>query len=114
MGGSPEVVTRDIQKLFSALKSMGLEVNTSKCEFFGCGLGSMRVLPHFETLIPGLRVVNRADLCLLGTPIFREGVGANLRDKICFLASLRDHLSKLPAHVSLTLLKGCLAVPKVT
>ncbi|XP_049875922.1 uncharacterized protein LOC126373729 [Pectinophora gossypiella] len=114
IGGSPETVARDMRSLFSALRVMGLEVNTAKCELYGCGVESTASRSLFGELIPGLRFTDKSNLNLLGAPIFAEAVGPELRAKTDALSSLAEHLKSLPAHVALTLLRNCFAMPKLT
>lgn len=114
IGGSPEVVERDISLLFPALKQLGLEVNTEKCEFFACTPAAATSGAKFMSLIPGLRVMDRHSLSLLGAPLFPEGVSDCMQTKRQVMATLAEHLKHLPAHVSLTLVRNCFAMPKLT
>ncbi|KAJ2937326.1 hypothetical protein O0L34_g17637 [Tuta absoluta] len=114
IGGSPDVVARDLQRLFPALKTMGLEVNSAKCEFYACRPDSTDAGDVFRELMPGLRIMAKADLYLLGAPIFAEAVSADLQTKTSALSSLAKHLEHLSAHVSLILLRSCFSMPKIT
>lgn len=113
IGGRPDVVGRDIAKLISALKGMGLEVNTSKCEYYECDPAADAPI-HLSALIPGIRTLDKSSLTLLGAPIFAEAVSQILTSKTKALAALKCHLVQLPAHVSLCLLRSCFAMPKMT
>lgn len=113
IGGSPESVERDVGLLFPALRALGLEVNTTKCEFFPCSPAALESSNRLASLIPGMKIVDRGSLSLLGAPIFSEGVGDALQAKTKTLASLAVHFRNLPAHVSLTLLRSCFSMPKL-
>ncbi|XP_047989335.1 uncharacterized protein LOC125228717 [Leguminivora glycinivorella] len=112
IGGSPETVLNDLHKLVPALREIGLEVNPAKCELFCCD-SSVGVRTDFEEVLPGLRYLQKSSLCLLGAPIFPEGVGAALEDKRLALVRAKEHLGNLSAHVALILLRNCFAAPRI-
>ncbi|XP_047992700.1 uncharacterized protein LOC125231302 [Leguminivora glycinivorella] len=114
IGGKPGEVMEDLQLLIPALKNVGLEVNPTKCELFTCGPVSKFHLDNLESLLPGIKMVDKTGLSLLGAPIFLEGVSAALRMKKDALVNVRDHLLNLSSHVALTLLRNCFATPRMT
>jgi hypothetical protein len=114
LGGSPNDVLRDLGRLLPALSAIGLEINADKCEMFSCGPGSIESVPDFEAILPGLKVVDRSSLSLLGAPIFPGGVSRVIRDKTAAMSKSLDHLRHLSAHVSLVLLRNCFSIPRVT
>lgn len=113
IGGAPEVVLEDLRKLVPALKAIGLEVNASKCELFVCGGLDTSYLTDFESVLPGIRQIDKSSLNLLGAPVFTEGVSSVLQTKRQALSLAREHLLHLSGHVSLVLLRNCFALPRM-
>ncbi|XP_047996387.1 uncharacterized protein LOC125234221 [Leguminivora glycinivorella] len=114
IGGSPEVVIENLKTLLPALKTIGLEINSTKCELFACGNVTPETLTNLETVLPGLRQIDKSSFQLLGAPIFSEGVSSVLQSKRQALAGVREHLNHLSRHVSLILLRNCFSVPRTT
>ncbi|XP_073944805.1 uncharacterized protein [Choristoneura fumiferana] len=113
IGGDPEVVLADLEKLVPALREIGLEINSGKCELYACGALSEGSLESFQSLIPGIKILNKAELNLLGAPIFPEGVTSALEAKRQALVLAQRHLTQLSAHVALTLLRNCFSMPRM-
>ncbi|XP_049886857.1 uncharacterized protein LOC126381429 [Pectinophora gossypiella] len=114
LGGKPEVVKQDLDILLPRFRELGLEVNTSKCEFFGCGPASFSSLPSFRDLLPGLKQVSRSTFSLLGSPIFPEAIPEAIEIRRRLLLLAQERLRGISAHVALLLLRVCFAVPKIT
>ncbi|XP_061723449.1 uncharacterized protein LOC133529685 [Cydia pomonella] len=113
IGGRPETIIEDLKNLIPTFKELGLEVNPTKCELF-CGSMSESSFSALQTLLPGIKRLDKASLSLLGAPIFPEGVSAALRTKKDALVAARNHLTNLSSHVSMTLLRHCFATPRMT
>ncbi|XP_063538102.1 uncharacterized protein LOC134747408 [Cydia strobilella] len=114
LGGAPDVVLGDVRQLVQALSAIGLQINAEKCELFLCSPDAMHSIADFEAILPGVKVVERSSLSLLGAPIFPEGVGQVVQEKTVALSESMKHLQHLSAHVSLVLLRNCLSIPRVT
>ncbi|KAL3613036.1 hypothetical protein CASFOL_043125 [Castilleja foliolosa] len=114
VGGSPEEVSRDLAILIPRLQELGLEINSSKCEFYSCSPDVRKELSHFQTILPGFQEIDPTTFTLLGSPIFPEGIPEAFQVREQMLGLARDRLSHLSSHVALVLLKMCFAVPKIT
>ncbi|XP_061706402.1 uncharacterized protein LOC133525602 [Cydia pomonella] len=114
LGGKPEEVHQDLLTLLPLLRNLGLEVNTNKCEFFPCSANSHASLSSFRNLLPGLKELSSQNFNLLGSPIFPDAVPEAFKTREQLLLSARERLSNLSAHVGLTLLRSCFAVPRIT
>ncbi|KAI5632042.1 reverse transcriptase (RNA-dependent DNA polymerase) domain-containing protein [Phthorimaea operculella] len=114
IGGTVSEVADDIQRLFPKLKEVGLEVNTGKCEIYPCGTEAARECARFDTLIPGIKVLNRDNLSLLGAPIFLEAIPEFFLRKRNALEKAHQEMRHLSAHVALILLRSCLSLLKLT
>ncbi|CAG9135060.1 unnamed protein product [Plutella xylostella] len=115
IGGRPEVVSEDLRSLVEGFRRMGLEVNAQKCELYSCsGQASQEVLSQVESVVPGLKILDRSNFLLLGAPIFAEGIPEVLASKMRALRATKCHLSQLSAHVALTILRSCLSMPRMT
>ncbi|XP_011555023.3 uncharacterized protein LOC105386209 [Plutella xylostella] len=115
IGGRPEVVSEDLRSLAEGFRRMGLEVNAQKCELYSCsGQASQEILSQVESVVPGLKILDRSNFLLLGAPIFAEGIPEVLASKMRALRATKCHLSQLSAHVALTILRSCLSMPRMT
>lgn len=53
---------------------MGLVVNSDKCELYPCGDVSNENISNIKDLLPGIKVLDKDSLALLGAPIFPDAV----------------------------------------
>lgn len=110
----PDIVFADFQRLISESKKLGLQINPSKCELFFCSdVIDQRIVSKFEDICPGICIITKEDLNLLGSPIFEEGFGkfsAKIFEK---LKIMFERLKILNSHTSLFILRNCLAIPKL-
>lgn len=113
VGGKPEEVEKDLVALLPRLGALGLEINTSKCEFYPCSAASQLHYAKFGDLLPGLRLLEASTFCLLGSPIFPAGIPQAFESRKNMVLTARVKLKQLPAHLGLTLLRACFAVPKL-
>lgn len=113
-GGKPEDVLQDLETLIPRLKSLGLEVNPSKCELFPCSAEARVPCSRFDTLLPGLKQLSSSNFNLLGSPIFLSAVleAINARNQLFLTA--HERLKDLSAHVAIVMLRMCFALSKVT
>ncbi|XP_063361435.1 uncharacterized protein LOC134650409 [Cydia amplana] len=114
LGGKPEEVREDLLTLLPLLKELGLEVNSSKCEFYPCSSDSRESFPSFSAILPGLKELSTQNFKLLGSPIFPEAIPEAFQIREQLLHFAKERLKNLSAHVSLTLLRSCFAVPRLT
>ena len=107
----------DYREILKALESHGLAVNPSKCELHLIRPQSEEckgALELFRSITPGVVLVDKANLTLLGAPIYPEGIEAVLNSKMENLELMVSRLAKIDRHSALYLLKNCFAMPKLT
>ncbi|KAI5728591.1 hypothetical protein M8J77_018338 [Diaphorina citri] len=115
LAGSPVNVIKDLEKLVSDSKDIGLEMNPSKCEvYYLSGVQDMEVHRKLETILPGIRVVQNSELELLGVPILQEAFKSHFDERLTKIKATLQKLKKLNSHVAYFLLKNCFAIPKWT
>lgn len=114
LGDTPANVLVDLSTIKDRAKSIGLELNSTKCEIYFCsGTVDDNVMNQFELLAPGIRVVTDDELEILGSPILESSVEPFTRRKFQKINVLIDRLSSLQTHYALFILKNCLAIPKL-
>ena len=75
LGGSPDVVLRDVRLLVTALGAIGLEVNRAKCDLTVLGHADVDpVLMQFREVIPDVRLVELDRLVLLSAPVVGSAI----------------------------------------
>ncbi|KAG7301774.1 hypothetical protein JYU34_014797 [Plutella xylostella] len=113
IGGNIDTVEKDMKAIIDMFKEMGLELNSNKCELFCCSPN----IPNLSTitnLVPGMKLLDKANFTVLGAPIFPEGVPPLLDGKREGINKTVSGLKQLPAHVALTIFRCCLSMPKLT
>ena len=119
MGDSPEVALEDFIKFLGAANSLGLEVNTEKCEIMllqGHTISDSRaqeILAPFIQRAPDIQILKEEDLTLLGAPITEASIDGVLREKLEALKLMSSRLEDISSHEALFLLRHCLAIPKL-
>ena len=96
---------------------MGLEVNPGKCELYlvnQCSEECKTALEKFNNLTPGMKLLNKNNLTLLGAPIFPEAIESILKPKLENLVLMVNRLEEIDAHDALFLLRNCFSMPKLT
>jgi hypothetical protein len=76
IAGNTQTVLNDYREILKALESHGLAVNPSKCELHLIRPQSEEckgALELFRRITPGVVLVDKANLTLLGAPIYSEG-----------------------------------------
>ena len=117
LAGDAKSVLQDATKITLAANSHGLKVNPQKSELFLIRPESnlCKNAPNFfNTIMQGIKVVERTDLKLLGAPIFPEAIETVLDPKIENLALMIERLKQIDSHEALYLLRHCFAMPKLT
>ena len=110
VGGDKDDVLEDVIRLREGAAAVGLELNHSKSELLGA---TPETAAFFEGAGLPFAEKGAEDAVLLGAPLCPEGVGKALRDKQQDLALMTGRLGFLPAHDSLFLMRGCLAIPRL-
>jgi hypothetical protein len=109
----PEVVLSDFKKVTNLSRKIGLELNLNKCEIFCCsGDTNLKVIKEFQNLAPGIKIWDRGNLSLLGSPIFDQGFKHAIEKTIITFENLLHKAELLSRHVTYTLIKNCLFIPK--
>lgn len=115
LADTPENVLENFKIIVKMAKEIGLQINPSKCELFFCsGSIDQEIVNNFETITPGIRIVNNAELELLGSPIFDDGIEFFFKKKTEKLLILLKNVEKLNTHIAYYLTKNCLFIPKFT
>ena len=119
LGDSAEVVLEDFIKILDAANSLGLEVNTEKCEIMllqGQTISDSRaqeILAPFVQRAPDIKILKEEDLTLLGAPITEASIDGVLREKLEALKLMSSRLEDIGSHEALFLLRHCVAIPKL-
>ena len=110
LAGDVNTVLQDAQKITLAANSHGLKVNPKKSELFLIRPENMlcKNAPNFfNSIMNGIKVVERNELKLLGAPIFPEAIESVLEPKIENLALMTDRLKQIDPHEAMFLLRHC-------
>lgn len=110
----PEIVLEDFKLLIIEAKKLGLQINSAKCELYFCSDIDNNIVSKFDDICPGIRVMNKENLTLLGVPIFEEGFAAVAENIFNKLKIMFGRLKQLNSHTSYCLLKTCFGIPKLT
>ncbi|GAU94935.1 hypothetical protein RvY_06633 [Ramazzottius varieornatus] len=116
LGGDFELVSRDFQTIVEIGASLGLELNTSKCEFVVCGGAPTQqqvTRQKMKLLCPGVIFPDKETLTILGAPVFPEAIPPVLEKKIQQAELMTTRLQNISAYQALFLLKNCLSLPKL-
>ena len=116
LGGSVSQVIQDYKRILNAT-SLGLEINPNKCELFLVNPSSnecTNALDKFNNLTPGMKLLDKKNLTLLGAPIFPEAIESILTPKLEKLIVMASRLKEIDAHDALFLLRNCFSMPKLT
>jgi hypothetical protein len=109
----PEVVLPDFKKILNLSRKIGLELNFNKCEIFCCfGDTDLKVIKEFQNLAPGIKICDRGSLSLLCSPLFDQGFKNTDERTIITVENLLNKAEFLSRHVTYTLIKNCLFIPK--
>ena len=117
LGGTDSQVLEDFMLISENMKLLGPEINSEKCELYLVNHSSVEgreAVRKFEVKCPGIKILDKTNLTLLGTPVFPEAIESTLRKKMSELKLMVDRLSQLDAHDALFLLRNALSIPKLT
>ena len=115
LAGDVKTVLEDATKITNVLQSHGLEVNPSKSELFLINPESHNgTCESFNSIMNGIKIIQKSDLTLLGAPIFVEGIKPVLESKIKKLKLMSERLKEIDNHDAFFLLRNALGIPKLT
>jgi len=114
LGGPPDVVLSDLQKIIEFSSRLGLSLNFSKCEVMILGTeNKQEVFDRFNELAPGI-VLKENEIDLLGAPLTDSGIPAALKSKLVELKRMVGRLREMNSHQAFFLLRHSLSIPKLT
>ena len=114
LGDNPQSVYNDFRNLTQELKSVGLDLNYSKCELYIPESFHNRdsILADFNSIAPNITIVNKSSLRLLGAPIFDESFSSFVDEKIRHFQSVSARLLQISTHMAYFILRNCSFTPK--
>ena len=114
LGDPPERVYGYLVVLLERLRSIGLEVNGSKCELTILNDSMPEATEAlFRGLLPGVRGVETCDLSLLGAPVDIKVIPGTINEKRKTLVRMTSNLEVLDPHQAFVLMKNAFAIPKL-
>jgi len=110
LGGSPEAILHDLE-VIQSFEGIGLYLNNQKSEIIS---GDPVTIGTIMEDLPGARVVDPSEACLLGSPIGNENsVSTTLQMKVNSLTIMGARLEHFSAHDAMLLLRNSFAIPKL-
>ena len=110
-------VLEDLKRIIASADEYGLSLGKTKCYliFFGnCTESSKkRIKALFDEICPGIKVEDRENLEILGSPMGASARQDLLNKKMIELQKLSEVVTKLDAHYGFYLLKNCFSLPKL-
>ena len=83
LGGSANIVFKDLKKVFEDSQLIGMELNLAKCKIFVTEtVDRDLIISRFNMVAPGIKILNQQHLNLLGTPLTDQALPAAFRSKI--------------------------------
>ena len=116
IGGSPELVLRDVQRCITGHKRIGLIVNPKKTEVINVGLAAgkfSRVVNSFSELLPEIKVTELTKMEFLGSPILTDVTRCYIVKKLSEYKGKNDRIILLEGHSGLFLLKNAFSLPRL-
>ena len=117
IGGDIDTVCQDLKSAIPALASIGLEVNSSKCEIIlpkACPENEGRAnVSKLHQIIPGANITGDSDAKILGAPVTYEAAGAVVDKKHDESERMAERLQYIDQHSALFLLRNCIWMPKL-
>ena len=111
LGGSPQEVLQDLQRVEQGAAELGLSLNHEKSEVINIDPAAREPL---LSAAPNLSVTNPDCASLLGSPLCSvDCIDQVIRDKTESLRTMGDRLSYLHAQDALLLLRHSFAIPKL-
>ena len=111
LGGRADELIQAFEYVRTEGAKIGLLVNERKCELI---TNDASVIQRFQSIAPGVIIVEPATAILLGAPVGGEqSVDLILEKKLSELKRLSDRLRQLNAHDVFYLLRHCFSLPKL-
>lgn len=113
IAGPPDTVLQDFAEIIRQGAAIGLTLNFRKCEAYIFGSNDSaraEAAAHVAAAIPGVAFTARADLLLLGSPLFNEAVPGVLAAKTNTLRFTNKRLPLITPHIAFFLLRACFGV----
>ena len=105
-----DIVSRDLSRLIPKLAEIGLSLNATKCEVIA---GPGTDLTTLNTVMGEYKLLNPAQVTLLGAPLTPDASSGVAEEKLAALTLLTQRLRDLEPHAAFFLLKNCLWLPKL-
>ncbi|XP_037034226.1 uncharacterized protein LOC119073006 [Bradysia coprophila] len=116
IGGTPEVVIKDLQTVITKSAEVGLQLNFAKCEVKILGVTDLaeraHILQTLNQIAPGI-VERPDDIELLGSPLTISGIRSAIQRKLNKLRTMVGRMEKLNSHHSYCLLRSSLSIPQL-
>jgi hypothetical protein len=90
----------------------GLELNYDKCEVAFMGEYSNEVYEQVAALLPGIKLADKTNLELLGSPIYQENMVNSIRKKKDDLTRMCDRLLTIDAQSAIFLFRHSIGAPR--
>ena len=114
LADSPQIVLEDLQVLQRDLSSIGLSINSSKCELICLNLDNPEtVINSFKQCLPNLKITPVEESTILGSPVAPQGVRSEIKTKLNALRTMISRLKTIDPHQAFVLLKNSFAIPKL-
>lgn len=118
LAGEADTVLNDLTRIIANFQKLNLELNFGKCEIyisdkFDASIRA-KIFQNFNKIAPGIKVLNKESLHLLGAPLLEESIRPLLEIKNKVLSDNLSRLGLLNSHIAYTIIKYCLFVPKFT
>ena len=118
IGGTVGSVTKDLQVLIPRLASIGLTVNSSKCELLSLNWQQRKVqqeqglFRELEDVLPACTVPEESEVMLLGAPLTDAAILPALEQKKDELTRMTKRLSNIDSHTALHILSKSQGLPR--
>ena len=115
LAASPEIVLKDLQTIERELNSIGLSINSNKCELTCLNRQhSVPVISDFKRVLPNLKITSIEESIILGSPIAPQVVRTEVSSKLNALRRMISRLNSIDPHQAFVLLKNSFTIPKLT
>ena len=110
-------VLEDLKRIIASTDEYGLSLEKTNCYLIFLGncteSSKKRIKALFDELCPGIKVEDRENLEILGSPMGARARRDLLNKKMIELQKLSEVVTKLDAHYGFYLLKNCFSLPKL-
>lgn len=118
IGDEASTALQDLDSMIKEFQNIGLELNFSKCELFiNPNLPTDKqtdIHSKFNSLAPGIKILNKSSLRLLGSPVLDESIPKYIDDEITKFQESSHRLVQINPQIALVIIRYCLFVPKFT